>query len=65
LVGDGQTVLTDRRLSQIWQELALHYFWVDYFGVSQLGFDGQMVISDLVGTGSTLFLGGLFWMIGF
>ncbi len=60
MVGDGQTVLMDRRLSQIWRELALHYFRVDCFGVSRLGFDGQMVISDLAGTGSTLFSGGLF-----
>ncbi len=64
--GDGQTIFTDSRLSEIWWELAPHYFPVngwrqpiwwwqtDYFY-------GQKVIWDLVGTGSTLFLGGMFW----
>jgi hypothetical protein len=37
--------------ARIWRELALHYFPADCFGGS----------SDLVGTGSTLFSGGLFW----
>jgi hypothetical protein len=37
--------------AQIWRELAPHYFPVDCFGGS----------SDLAGTGSTLFSGGLFW----
>ncbi len=37
--------------AQIWQELAPHYFSADCFGGS----------SELVGTGSTLFSGGLFW----
>ncbi len=36
--------------AQIWQELAPHYFPVNCFGDS----------SDLAGTGSTLFSGGLF-----
>jgi hypothetical protein len=37
--------------TQIWRELAPHYFPVDCFGGS----------SDSAGTGSTLFSGGLFW----
>ncbi len=36
---------------EIWWELAPHYFPADCFGGS----------SDLAGTGSTLFFGGLFW----
>ncbi len=36
--------------AQIWQELAPHFFLADHFGGS----------SDLAGTGSTLFSGGLF-----
>ncbi len=36
---------------QIWQELAPHFFRANSFGGS----------SDLVGTGTTLFSGGLFW----
>ncbi len=36
---------------QIWRELAPHYFPADCFGGG----------SDLAGTGSTLFSGGLFW----
>ncbi len=37
--------------AQIWRELAPHYFPADCFGG----------ISNLAGTGSTLFFGGLFW----
>ncbi len=37
--------------AQIWRELAQHYFPADCFGGS----------SDLAGTGSTIFSGGLFW----
>jgi hypothetical protein len=37
--------------AQIWWELAPHYFLLDCFGG----------ISDLAGTGTTLFSGGLFW----
>ncbi len=37
--------------AQIWRELVPHYFPLDCFGGS----------SDLAGTGSTLFSGGLFW----
>ncbi len=37
--------------TQIWRELALQYFPADCFGGC----------SDLAGTGSTLFSGGLFW----
>ncbi len=37
--------------AQIWRELAPHYFPVDCFGGS----------SNLAGTGSSLFSGGLFW----
>ncbi len=40
----------DWEAAQIWQELAPHYFLADCFGGS----------SDLAGTGSTLFSGGLF-----
>jgi hypothetical protein len=28
---DGQTIFTDRRLFEIWRELALHYFWAECF----------------------------------
>jgi hypothetical protein len=38
-------------VAQIWRKLAPHYFPVDCFGGG----------SDLAGTGSTLFSGGLFW----
>ncbi len=38
-------------VAQIWRELAPHYFPSDCFGGS----------SDVAGTGSTLFSGGLFW----
>jgi hypothetical protein len=41
--------------AQIWRELAPHYFPKDCFGGS----------SNLEGTGSTLFSGGLFWKFGF
>ncbi len=37
--------------AQIWRDLAPHYFLADCFGGG----------SDLVGNGSTLFTGGLFW----
>ncbi len=40
--------------AQIWRELALHYFPTDCFGGS----------SNLEGTGSTLFSGGLFCKFG-
>jgi hypothetical protein len=40
--------------AQIWRELAPHYFRTDCFGGS----------SNLKGTGSTLFSGGLFWKFG-
>jgi hypothetical protein len=40
--------------AQIWRELAPHYFPTDCFGGS----------SNLEGTGSTLFSGGLFWKFG-
>ncbi len=40
--------------AQIWRELAPHYFSTDCFGGS----------SNLEGTGSTLFSGGLFWKFG-
>jgi hypothetical protein len=43
--GDGQTIFTDRRLSEIWWELALHYFWAECFGGSRLGGDGQIVMT--------------------
>jgi hypothetical protein len=36
---------TNRRLSEIWRELALHYFWAECFGHSQLGGDGQIVMT--------------------
>jgi hypothetical protein len=29
--GDGQTIFTDRRLSEIWWELALHFFRAECF----------------------------------
>ncbi len=32
--GDGQTIFTDRRLSEIWRELALHHWWAECFGGS-------------------------------
>ena len=41
--------------AQIWLELAPHYFLLDCFGGG----------SDLAGTGSTLFSGGLFWKFRF
>ncbi len=41
--------------AQIWRELAPHYFLTDCFGGS----------SNLAGTDSTLFSGGLFWKFGF
>jgi hypothetical protein len=41
--------------AQIWPELAPNYFLTDCFGGS----------SNLAGTGSTLFSGGLFWKLGF
>ncbi len=44
--GDGQIVVTFRQLSQIWQELALHYFPVDCFGGIQFGGDGQTIFPD-------------------
>jgi hypothetical protein len=40
--------------AQIRRELAPHYFLTDCFGGS----------SNLEGTGSTLFFGGLFWKFG-
>ena len=43
--GDGQTIFTDRKLSEIWRELALHYFWVECFGGRRLGGDGQIVMT--------------------
>jgi hypothetical protein len=43
--GDRQTIFMDRRLSEIWRELALHYFWAECFGGSQLGGDGQIVMT--------------------
>jgi hypothetical protein len=43
--GDGQTIFTDRRLSEIWRELALHFFWAECFGGSRLGGDGQIVMT--------------------
>ncbi len=43
--GDGQTIFTDRRLSEIWRELALHYFRTECFGGSRLGGDGQIVMT--------------------
>jgi hypothetical protein len=41
-------------VGQIWRELAPHFFPTDCFGGS----------SNLEGTGSTLFSGGLFWKFG-
>jgi hypothetical protein len=43
--GDEQTIFTDRRLSEIWQELALHCFWAECFGGRRLGGDGQIVMT--------------------
>jgi hypothetical protein len=43
--GDGQTFLMDRRLSEIWWELALYYFWAECFGGSRLGGDSQIVMT--------------------
>jgi hypothetical protein len=43
------------KAAQIWWELAPHYFPTDCFGGS----------SNLAGTGSTLFSGGLFWKFVF
>ncbi len=42
---DGKIIFMDRRLSEIWQELALHYFWAEWFGGSGLGGDGQIVMT--------------------
>jgi hypothetical protein len=36
-------------------------FLVDCFGGSRLGGAGQMIISDLVGTGTKIFSSRLFW----
>ncbi len=33
------------KLSEIWRELALHYFWAECFGGSRLGGDGQIVMT--------------------
>ncbi len=44
--GDGKIVMTFRRLSQIWQELVLHYFPVDCFGGIQFGGDGKTIFTD-------------------
>jgi hypothetical protein len=44
--GDGQIAMTFRRLSQIWRDLALHYFPVDCFGGSQFGGGGQTIFTD-------------------
>jgi hypothetical protein len=46
LGGDGQIVMRFRGLSQIWLELALHYFPVDCFGGSRFGGDGQTIFMD-------------------
>ncbi len=46
MVEFGQIVITFRRLSQIWRELALHFFLVDCFGGIQFGGDGQTVLRD-------------------
>ncbi len=46
--GDGQIVMTFRGLSQIRQELALHYFPVDCFGGIQFGGDGQTIFLYLL-----------------
>ncbi len=43
--GDGQTIFTDRRLSEIWRELALHYFWAEWVGGSRLGGEGQIMMT--------------------
>jgi hypothetical protein len=43
--GDGQTIFTDRWLSEICRELALHNFWAECFGGSRLGDDGQIVMT--------------------
>jgi hypothetical protein len=32
--GDGQTIFMDGRLSEIWWELAPHYFPADYFRIN-------------------------------
>jgi hypothetical protein len=42
--GDGQTIFMDRRLSEIWQELALHYYWAECFRCSRLGGDGHIMM---------------------
>ncbi len=44
LVVTDRLFFTDRRLSEIWQELALHYFWAECFRGSRLGGDGQIVM---------------------
>ncbi len=49
--GNWLHIIFRRIVLEIWRELAPHYFLADCFGCS----------SDLVGTGSTLFSGRLFW----
>ncbi len=61
---DSQIVMTFRQLSQIWWELALHYFPVDCFGGIQFGGDGQTIFT----TAGYLRFGGnwhhiVFWRI--
>jgi hypothetical protein len=46
LGGDGQIVMTFRQLSQIWWELALHYFPVDCFGGTRFGGDRQTIFME-------------------
>jgi hypothetical protein len=46
MVESGQIVMTFRQLSQIWRELALHYFPVDCFGGFQFDGDGQTILMD-------------------
>jgi hypothetical protein len=46
MVEFGQIVMTFRRLSQIWWELALHYFPVDCFGGIQYDGDGKTILTD-------------------
>jgi hypothetical protein len=52
--------------AQIWQELAPHYFLTDCFGGSLHYFQTDFLggSSNLEGTGSKLFSGGLFWKFG-
>ncbi len=68
LVVTDRLFFMDSRLSEIWRELAPHYFLANRFGWRQLiwwwrtdYFYGQKVIWDLAGTGSTLFSGRMFW----